>query len=67
VYLPMWVGIRSQQSPSPTSRRSQALRTSFKAVAVRWFPIEPILTDRLETARMTRNINSVKAQTIDAG
>jgi hypothetical protein len=43
------------------------LRTSLKAVAVRWFPIEPILTDRLETARMTRNINSVKAQTIDAG
>lgn len=46
---------------------SQALRTSFKEMAVRWFTIEPILTDRLETARMTKNINSVKAQMIGAG
>jgi hypothetical protein len=45
----------------------QTLRTSFKEMAVRWFTIEPILIDRLETARMTRNINSVKAQMIDAG
>jgi type IV secretion system protein TrbF len=46
---------------------SQALRTSFKEMAIRWFTIEPVLTDRLETARMTRNINSVKAQMIGAG
>jgi type IV secretion system protein TrbF len=46
---------------------SQALRTSFKEMTVRWFTIEPILTERLETARMTRNINSVKAQMIGAG
>jgi type IV secretory pathway TrbF-like protein len=46
---------------------SQALRTSCKEMVVRWFTIEPVLTDRLETARMTRNINSVKAQMIGAG
>jgi hypothetical protein len=46
---------------------SQALRTSFKEMAIRWFTIEPVLTDRLEAARMTRNINSVKGQMIGAG
>jgi hypothetical protein len=46
---------------------SQALRTHFKDMAVRWFTIEPVLTDRLETSRMTTNINSVKAQMIGAG
>jgi type IV secretory pathway TrbF-like protein len=46
---------------------SQALRTSFMEMTGRWFTIEPILTDRLETARMTKNINSVKAQMIGAG
>ena len=39
---------------------SQALRTHFKDMAIRWFTIEPVLTDRLETSRMTTNINSVK-------
>jgi type IV secretion system protein TrbF len=46
---------------------SQALRTHFKDMAIRWFTIEPVLTDRLETSRMTTNINSVKAQMIGAG
>jgi hypothetical protein len=39
----------------------------MKEMAVRWFTIEPVLTDRLETSRMTANINSVKAQMIGAG
>ena len=46
---------------------SQALRTHFKDMAIRWFTIEPVLTDHLETSRMTTNINSVKAQMIGAG
>jgi type IV secretion system protein TrbF len=45
---------------------SQAIRTTMKEMAVRWFTIEPVLTDRLETSRMTHNINSVKAQMIGA-
>lgn len=45
---------------------SQAIRTTVKDMAVRWFTIEPVLTDRLETSRMTANINSVKAQMIGA-
>jgi type IV secretory pathway TrbF-like protein len=46
---------------------AQVIRTSMKEMAVRWFTIEPVLTDRLETSRMTANINSVKAQMIGAG
>ncbi|CAH2806300.1 MAG: Conjugative transfer protein TrbF [uncultured Caballeronia sp.] len=38
----------------------------MKDMAVRWFTIEPVLSDRLETSRMTANINSVKAQMIGA-
>jgi len=45
---------------------SQAVRTTVKDMAVRWFTIEPVLWDRLETSRMTANINSVKAQMIGA-
>lgn len=45
---------------------AQAIRTTVKDMAVRWFTIEPVLTDRLETSRMTSNINSVKAQMIGA-
>ena len=45
---------------------SQAVRTTVKDMAVRWFTIEPVLSDRLETSRMTANINSVKAQMIGA-
>lgn len=46
---------------------AQVIRTSMKEMAVRWFTIEPVLTERLETSRMTANINSVKAQMIGAG
>ncbi len=31
---------------------------------MRWFTIEPVLSDRLEASRTTANINSVKAQMI---
>jgi type IV secretion system protein TrbF len=44
----------------------QTIRTTVKDMAVRWFTIEPVLSDRLETSRMTANINSVKAQMIGA-
>ncbi|BDC45297.1 type IV secretion system protein [Paraburkholderia terrae] len=43
---------------------SQAIRTSMNDMAVRWFTIEPVLTDSLQTSRMSANINSVKAQMI---
>jgi type IV secretion system protein TrbF len=46
---------------------SQAIRAHVKDMALRWFTIEPVLTDRLETSRMTTNINSVKAEMIGAG
>jgi type IV secretion system protein TrbF len=42
------------------------LRPSYKEVAVRWFTIAPIKTDRFETARMTRNMISIKAQAMGA-
>ncbi len=45
---------------------SQATRTSMKDMAIRWFTIEPVLTDSLQTSRMSANINSVKAQMIGA-
>jgi type IV secretion system protein VirB5 len=45
---------------------SQATRTSMKDMVVRWFTIEPVLTDSLQTSRMSANINSVKAQMIGA-
>ncbi|WP_244438965.1 hypothetical protein [Paraburkholderia dilworthii] len=45
---------------------SQALRTSMRDMAVRWFTIEPVLTDSPQTSRMSSNINSVKAQMIGA-
>ena len=45
---------------------SQAIRTSMNDMAVRWFTIEPVLTDSLQTSRMSANINSVKAQMIGA-
>jgi type IV secretion system protein VirB5 len=46
---------------------SQTIRTSMMDMTVRWFTIEPVLTERLETSRMTAHINSVKAQMIGAG
>jgi type IV secretory pathway TrbF-like protein len=42
----------------------QALRTSMKDSVERWFTIEPVLTDSLESSRMARNINAVKAQMV---
>ncbi|MCP2091710.1 UNVERIFIED_ORG: type IV secretion system protein VirB5 [Paraburkholderia sediminicola] len=41
---------------------AQDLRTSMKDSVVAWFTIEPVLTDSIETSRMKRNINAVKAQ-----
>jgi type IV secretion system protein VirB5 len=43
---------------------AQAIRASMKDMTVRWFTIEPVLTDSLQTSRMSANINSVKAQMI---
>ncbi|MGF6782049.1 type IV secretion system protein [Paraburkholderia sp. GAS334] len=40
----------------------QAIRTSLKESVERWFTIEPVLTDDIQTSRMARNINGVKAQ-----
>lgn len=42
----------------------QALRASFKDTVVRWFTIEPVLTDTIERSRMATNINAVKAQMV---
>lgn len=39
----------------------QAIRTSLKESVERWFTIEPVLTDDIQTSRMARNINAVKA------
>jgi type IV secretion system protein TrbF len=41
---------------------SQAVRTTVKDLVIRWFTIEPVLSDRLETSCMTANINSAAAQ-----
>lgn len=43
----------------------QALRSSIKDSVERWFTIEPVLTQTIETSRLARNINAVKAQMLD--
>jgi type IV secretion system protein VirB5 len=40
----------------------QATRTSLRESVERWFTIEPVMTDDIQTSRMARNINGVKAQ-----
>ena len=45
----------------------QALRTSMKDSVVRWFTIEPILSDAIEDSRMKHNIDAVKAQMLGNG
>jgi type IV secretion system protein TrbF len=45
----------------------QATRVTLKETVERWFTIEPVLTDSLQTSRMARNINAVKAQMIGTG
>jgi type IV secretion system protein TrbF len=43
----------------------QALRSSIGESVGRWFTIEPVLTPTIETSRLARNINAVKAQMLD--
>jgi hypothetical protein len=42
----------------------QAIRTSLRETVERWFTIEPVLTDDIQTSRMARNINGVKAMMV---
>lgn len=42
----------------------QAIRTSLKDSVVRWFTIEPVMTDDITHSRMAMNINAVKAQMV---
>ncbi|WP_350357369.1 type IV secretion system protein [Paraburkholderia fungorum] len=39
----------------------QAIRTALRETVERWFTIEPVLTDDIQSSRMARNINGVKA------
>ncbi len=43
----------------------QALRKSIADSVGYWFTIEPVLTPTIETSRLARNINAVKAQMLD--
>jgi hypothetical protein len=43
----------------------QALRSSIADSVQRWFTIEPVLSQSIETSRLARNINAVKAQMLD--
>jgi type IV secretion system protein TrbF len=45
----------------------QALRSSIAESVQRWFIIEPVLTPTIETSRLARNINAVKAQMVNNG
>ncbi|MBN3812423.1 MULTISPECIES: type IV secretion system protein [Paraburkholderia] len=45
----------------------QALRKSVSESVEYWFTIEPVLTPTIETSRLARNINAVKAQMVDNG
>jgi type IV secretion system protein TrbF len=42
----------------------QAIRTSLRESVERWFTIEPVLTDDIQTSRMAKNINGVKAMMV---
>ena len=45
----------------------QALRSSIAESVQRWFTVEPVLTPTIETSRLARNINAVRAQMVDNG
>ncbi|MGF6472603.1 hypothetical protein QF000_007911 [Paraburkholderia atlantica] len=42
----------------------QAIRTSLRETVERWFTIEPVLTDDIQTSRMAKNINGIKAMMV---
>jgi hypothetical protein len=42
----------------------QAIRTSLRESVERWWTIEPVLTDDIQTSRMAKNINGVKAMMV---
>ncbi|MGF6915867.1 type IV secretion system protein [Paraburkholderia sp. 40] len=42
----------------------QAIRTSLRESVERWWTIEPVLTDNIQTSRMAKNINGVKAMMV---
>ncbi|KAA0998650.1 type IV secretion system protein [Paraburkholderia panacisoli] len=42
----------------------QAIRTSLKEAVERWWTIEPVLTDDIQTSRMAKSINGVKAMMV---
>src|SRR4030095_955862 len=42
----------------------QAIRTSLRESVERWFTIEPVLTDDIQTSRMAKNINGIKAMMV---
>ena len=43
-----------------------AIQAAFKDLVVRWFTIEPILTEKIEDSRMSKSLRSVKEQMIGA-
>jgi type IV secretory pathway TrbF-like protein len=42
----------------------QAIRTSLRETVERWWTIEPVLTDDIQTSRMAKNINTAKAMMV---
>ncbi len=42
----------------------QAIRTALRETVERWFTIEPVMTDDIQTSRMARNINAAKAMMV---
>jgi type IV secretion system protein TrbF len=42
----------------------QAIRTSLRETVERWWTIEPVLTDNIQTSRMAKNINAAKAMMV---
>jgi len=42
----------------------QAIRTSLRESVERWWTIEPVMTDDIQTSRMAKNINGVKAMMV---
>src|SRR5579863_1989414 len=67
-------GVSSDPTGHPVVRQlaaykpeDQALRTSMKDSVVRWFTIEPVLSESIEDSRMKHNIDAVKAQMVGNG
>lgn len=42
----------------------QAIRTSLRESVERWWTIEPVMTEDIQTSRMAKNINGVKAMMV---